>query len=129
MSPDEFLVMTCCLAWTVNSLHAVKLNTLYASYVRPTSVYIHRVSRNVPRLACYNFDAHEWILTFFGRNVTNKVDNQKTFTMPPQITCASVLHGKARKHENHTFHSVGLCYTHTMHLCAIFLKENELSSS
>jgi len=34
MSPDEFLVMTCCLAWTVNSLHAVKLNTLYASYVR-----------------------------------------------------------------------------------------------
>jgi len=29
-------------------------------------------------LACYNFDAHERILIFFGRNVTDKVDNQKT---------------------------------------------------
>jgi len=26
----------------------------------------------------YNFDAHEWILIFFGRNVTDKVGNQKT---------------------------------------------------
>ena len=41
-------------------------------------VYIHRVSKNVPPLACYNFDAHECILIFFGRNVTDKVSNQKT---------------------------------------------------
>jgi len=40
---------------------------------------IHRVSKNVPHLACYTFDAHEWILIFFGRNVTDKVGNQKTF--------------------------------------------------
>ena len=33
---------------------------------------------NVPNLACYNFDAHEWISIFFGRNVTDKVGNQKT---------------------------------------------------
>ena len=39
---------------------------------------IHCVSKNVPPLACYNFDAHEWILIFFGRNVTDKVGNQKT---------------------------------------------------
>jgi len=32
--------------------------------------------------------------------------------MPPQITCASALPDKTRKHENHIFHSVGLCYTH-----------------
>jgi len=32
--------------------------------------------------------------------------------MPPQITCASTLPGKTRKHENHIFHSIGLCYTH-----------------
>jgi len=31
--------------------------------------------KNVPPLACYNFDAHEWILIFFGRNVTDKVGN------------------------------------------------------
>jgi len=42
------------------------------------SARLHRVSKNVPLLACYNFDAHEWILIFFGRNVTDKVGNQKT---------------------------------------------------
>jgi len=26
---------------------------------------IHRVSKNVPPLACYNFDTREWILIFF----------------------------------------------------------------
>jgi len=49
--------------------------------------------------------------------------------MPPQITCASALPGKTRKHENHIFHSnavlvesaaaVGLCNTQ----CAVFLEE------
>ena len=38
---------------------------------------IHRVSKNVPPLACYNCDTHEWILTFFGTNV-DKVSKQKT---------------------------------------------------
>jgi len=32
--------------------------------------------------------------------------------MPPQITYPSALPGKTRKHENHIFHSIGLCYTH-----------------
>jgi len=45
----------------------------------------------------------------FGRNVTDKVGNQK---MPPQITCASALPVKTGKHGNHIFHSIGLCYTH-----------------
>jgi len=40
-------------------------------------IQLHRVSKNVPPLACYNFDTHEWILIFFGRNVTDKVGNQK----------------------------------------------------
>jgi len=39
--------------------------------------------------------------------------------MPPQITCASALPVKTGKHENHIFHSIA----HTMHLCAVFLKE------
>ena len=84
-------------------------------HYRATSQYfvkIHRVSKNVPPLACYNFDAHEWSLIFFGRNVTDKVGNQKCFTMPPQVICAYALPGKMRKHENHIFHSTGLCYTH-----------------
>jgi len=33
--------------------------------------------KNVSPMACYNFDSHKQILIFFGRNVTNKVGNQK----------------------------------------------------
>jgi len=28
-------------------------------------------------MACYNFNTHKQILIFFGRNVTDKVGNQK----------------------------------------------------
>jgi len=28
-------------------------------------------------MACYTFNTHEQILILFGRNVTDKVDNQK----------------------------------------------------
>jgi len=48
---------------------------------------------------------------------------KRSFTMPPQITFACALPGKTQKHENHIFHSIGLCYIHVMHLCTIFLKE------
>ena len=37
---------------------------------------------------------------------------KRRFTVPRQITCASALPDKTRKHENHIFHSIGLCYTH-----------------
>jgi len=36
---------------------------------------------------------------------------KRRFTTPPQITCASALPGKTRKHENHIFHLIELCYT------------------
>jgi len=39
---------------------------------------LHRVSKNVPPLSCYNFDTREGILIFFGRNATHKASNQKT---------------------------------------------------
>jgi len=53
---------------------------LCAEVVDATSTkHLYTVSqRNVPPLACYDFDTHEWILIFFGRNVTAKVGNQKT---------------------------------------------------
>jgi len=37
---------------------------------------IHCASKNVAPMACYNFDTHQQILIFFGRNVTDKVGNQ-----------------------------------------------------
>ena len=42
-----------------------------------TQCHIHRVSKNVTLLACHEFDTCEWILIFFGRNVTDNVSNQK----------------------------------------------------
>jgi len=67
-----------------------------------TGLHVYCVSRNeVPSLTCYNFDICERILTIFGRNVTDKVSNQKTLHTPPQITCTSALPGKIGKHKNH----------------------------
>jgi len=40
-------------------------------------MHIHRVSKNVSPLACYNFDIHEWILIVFGRYIIDKVSNRK----------------------------------------------------
>ena len=54
--------------------------------------------KNVPPLVCYNFVTRERIFTFFGRNVTDKVSNQKT------LYCASALPGKTGKQENRIFH-------------------------
>jgi len=51
-------------------------------------------------LACYNFDAHEWILIFFGRNVTDKVGNQKTLyyaTSNNLCFCTTWQNGETRK--------------------------------
>ena len=59
---------------------------------------------------------------FFGRNVNGKVGNQRRFTVPPQVTCASALPDKTGKRENHIFTQLD-CVTHEMHLCAVFLKK------
>ena len=61
--------------------------------------------KNVLPLACYNFNTCKRIFIFFGRNVTDKVSNQRRYTMPPQITCAFALPNKTGKYENFIFHS------------------------
>jgi len=54
------------------------LITCSISFVSCFCVYVHRVSKNVPPMACYNFDMHIWTdFDIFGRNVTAKVGNQK----------------------------------------------------
>jgi len=80
---------------------------------------LHRVSKNVPPLACYNFETHEWILIFFGGNVTDKVGNQKTLyyaTSSKSCFCTTCQNAETRKSH---FHSVGLCYTHNAPVCCL----------
>ena len=76
-------------------------------------IHVYTVSqKNVPPVACYNFDTHEWILIFFDRNITDKVTNQNTLyyvTLTNLCFCTTWQNGEIRKLH---FHTVGLCYTH-----------------
>jgi len=67
-----------CLAITLTHVNRCceksNQNVLYF----PTSCNYTMSQQSVSPLASYNFDAHEWILIFSGRNVTDKVGNQKT---------------------------------------------------
>jgi len=80
--------------------------------------YIHRVSKNVPPLACYNFDAHEWILIFFGRNVTDKVGNQKSlYYASSNNLCFCTTWQNAETRKSHI--SLNGIVLHTQCTCAL----------
>jgi len=67
----------CALTYIIFALTALRCNRkLNPLYICVTSL-LHCVSKNVPLLACYNFDTHERILIFFCRNVTDNAGNQK----------------------------------------------------
>ena len=53
---------------------------------------------------------------------------KRRLTVSPQITCTSALPDKTEKHENHIFTQLD-CVIHTMHLCAVFLKEQKAQLS
>jgi len=59
----------------------------------------HRVPKNVPPLACYNF----WYM--LAEMLPIKQALKRHFTVPHQITCASALPGKTGKRENCIFPS------------------------
>jgi len=85
---------------------------------------LYTVSQNnVPPLACCNFDTHEWILIFFGRNVTDKVGNQKTLYYVISNNLCFCTTRTWQRNTKITFFTQLHCVTRTMHLCAVFLKE------
>ena len=53
----------------VHKLHNL-VRSIYPLYCTPCL-------KNVPHMVCYNFDTHEQILIFLGRNVKDKVGNQQ----------------------------------------------------
>jgi len=62
--------------------------------------YVHYVSKNVAPLVCYNVEIRERILILFGRNVTDKVSNQKTlyYATPNNLCfCTTWQNGETRK--------------------------------
>ena len=104
----------------LTSTYVSKLHWLLSSITLTVVATSDHVSKNVPPLACYNSDTCEWILIFFlAEMLPIKQEIKRRFTMPPQLTCASALPGKMGKHENHIFHSVGLCCTHSAPVCCL----------
>ena len=103
-------------AWHASLCTAVLDCLSVSCHCRHTQPILYTVfQKNAPPLACYIFDAHEWILIFFGRNVTDKVGNQNTlYCTTPNNLCFCTIPVKTGKHENHIFHSIGLCYTHNV---------------
>ena len=85
---SEFVQFWCSFGYDHKAHHNIRIKFLYTMSQKTSHLWA---------LACYNFDTRKRILIFFGRNVTDKVSNQKRFTMPPQITCASALPGKTEK--------------------------------
>jgi len=93
----------------------------------PANIHVHRVSKNVPPLACYNFDAREWILIIFGRNVTDKVGNQKTLyyaTANNLCFCTTSQNGETWK----SHFSLNCIVLHTQCTCALSSWKKKLSS-
>ena len=85
-------------------------------YVHTISTYftaaLYTVSqKNVPPLICYNFYVHGLIATIFGKNVVEKVGNQKPyFIFPPHMTNASAVPGETGNPKMASFHLKAACF-------------------
>jgi len=68
---------------TSNLLRSLRLVHPQRSFTDFNDIwYIHRVSKNVPPLTCYNCDVHGSIMIIFGISVTEKVGNQNVLYFP-----------------------------------------------
>jgi len=80
--------------------------------------------KNVPPLVCYNFDTRERILVFFGRNVTDKVSNEKTlyYAISNNVCfCTTWQNGQTRK--SHFFtQMLCQCIARIQPVAALFLQ-------
>ena len=89
--------------------------------------YTPCLKKNVPPLACNNFGAPEWILIFFGRNVTDKVGNQRTLyyaTSNNLCFCTTCQNGETWK----SHFSLNWIVLHIQCTCVLSSWKKKLSS-
>ena len=72
--------------------------------IAPTAIHCTRCLKNVPLLACYNFDTRERLLTFFDRNTTDKASKQKTLYSATSNNVCFCITWQNGKLENCIFH-------------------------
>ena len=131
-----FVIHPCVLAfWVITLVWAYCNAPAFLQLVCPlqilmmmtTTTMIYIVSQKVPPLACYNFDAHEWILIFFGRNVTDKVGNQNTlYYATSNNLCFCTTWQNAETWKSHI--SLNWIVLHTQCTCALFSWKKKLFS-
>ena len=68
----------------------------------PLPQHYYTILKNIPPLACYSFDTREWILTFFGTNVTDK-GSQKALSYATSSNSCFCTTWQKVKHENRMF--------------------------
>jgi len=99
-----------------------------AATVAVTEELIIHCLKNVPHLACYNFNTYEWIFFYiFGRNVTGKVGNQKTLyytTSNNLCFCTTWQNAETRK----SHFSLNWIVLHTQCTCVMSSWKKKLSS-
>jgi len=93
---------------------------------------LYRVSKNDPPLVCYNFDIHERILIFLGRNIFNVGSQNTLYYATSNNLCFCIIWQNGEHKKSHFFHSnavlvenaaaVGLCCTHNekIVICDVF---------
>jgi len=60
-----------------------RLSAINPSYITMTvNLKLHRVSKNIPPLSCYNLDIHGSITIIFGTSVPEKLGNQNVLYFP-----------------------------------------------
>jgi len=113
--------------WSVVTLPNIG-GALYSTPQSLADAQYYTVSqKNVRPLACYNFDTHEWILIFFGRNVTDKVGNQKTlYYVTSNNMCFCTTWQNAETRKSHI--SLNWIVLHTQCACALSSWQKKLSS-
>jgi len=83
--------------------HMQVICTSQQTITRPLPQHYYTIFKNIPPLACYSFDTREWILTFFGINVTDKASNQKALSYATSSNSCFCTTWQKGKHENRMF--------------------------
>jgi len=110
------LVCMGCVCFTVTIVwhYDIVLDYWFRNFRFGTETYVlHRVSKTSLVWLAITLTHMNGFWFFFGRNVTDKVGNQKTLYCATSINlcfCTTCQNGETQKSH---FHSIGLCYTHS----------------
>jgi len=72
------------------------------------NLYLHCVSKNVPRLTWYNLDIHDPFTIIIGKMLLRKQEISRCFVFPPRLSSASALPCETQKTAHCAWNTVQL---------------------